>query len=94
MFKTTFKIRESRIFVKNLRRLTLSALNLTLNSLSLNRFILNNSVLCFKLVDNSGSHTNAMYRIVISLKLLEKIVTYNSSKADKLRNISRDSSFN
>ena len=25
MFKTTFKIRESRIFVKNLRRLTLSA---------------------------------------------------------------------
>ena len=58
------------------------------------RFILNNSVLCFELVDNSGSHTNAMYRIVISLKLLEKIVTYNSSKADKSRNVSRDSSFN
>ena len=53
--------------------------------------IVNKSVQCFELVDNSWSHTNAMYWIMIFLKNLKKKITYNSSKAGNSRNISRDS---
>ena len=51
--------------------------------------IVNKSVLCFE--HKSWSHTNAMYWIMIFWKNLQKNFTYNSSKADNSRNISRDS---